>query len=90
MTGSFNTSEKSELGSMFTAPATSPAGTQSGGALSATTTPSRYATSSRAFSDAIPTAADVSSADGPSHRISSIPGWFVSGLFALLFVVWVR
>lgn len=88
MTGSFNASEKSELGSLFDASATA-SGAQSGGALSPTTTPSKFATSSRAFNDAMPTATD--SANGSTHRISSItPGWVVVAFVTFIFTFWVR
>ena len=87
MTGSFNASEKSEMGSMYMAPATASV-TSSAGTLPAMTTPSRFTTSSHAFNDAIPTAAGVTSANGSIHRIGTISGWATSVFFVLLLAIW--
>lgn len=90
MTGSFNASEKSELGSMFNASTTASA-TGAVGSLTPTTVPSRFTTtSSRAFNDAIPTATGVSSANGCGYHIHRVPGWIVAMLTIIICVFWIH
>ena len=88
MTGSFNASEKSELGSMFTASPTA-SGNGTVGTLPPTPTPSRFTTtSSRAFNDAIPTATSVSSARGSGYHLNSVAGWIVTMFIVIVCALW--